>query len=89
MIYKIVEKFNVEKHFSSRVVLFADVLVTLLASLLSITFVSIVARNEYSPQYIELWLGCSFGFSILAFLLLKTSTVIWRHSSSRALGSLL
>ncbi len=89
MIYKLVEKFNIEKHFSSRVVLFADVLVTLFASLLSITFVSIVARNEYSPQYIELWMGSSFVFSLLAFLLLKTSTAIWRHSSLHALGSLL
>lgn len=89
MIYNIIEKSNIDKYFTNRLVFIADVFLTLFSSLLSITFVSIVARNDYSLQYVSLWVGGSFVFSTLSFLLLKTSTSVQRYSSVHVVGLLL
>lgn len=89
MLYKFVEKSNIDKYLTSRLVLIADVFMTVFSSLLSITFVSIVARNDYSLQYAGLWVGGSLVYAILAFLLLKTSSSIERHSSLHVEGNLL
>jgi FlaA1/EpsC-like NDP-sugar epimerase len=89
MLYKFVEKSNIDKYLTSRLVLIADVFMTVFSSLLSITFVSIVARNDYSLQYAGLWVGGSFIYAILVFLLLKTSSSVERHSSLHVEGNLL
>lgn len=89
MIYKFVEKSNIDKYLTSRLVLIADLFMTLFSSLLSITFVSIVARNDYSVQYTGLWVGGSFVYALMAFLLLRTSDSIERHSSMHVVGILL
>ena len=89
MIYNIIEKSNIDRYFNNRLVFIADIFLTLFSSLLSITFVSIVARNDYSLQYVSLWVGGSFVFSTLSFLLLKTSTSVQRYSSVHVVGLLL
>ena len=89
MIYKFVEKTNIDKYFTCRLVLIADVFMAVFASLLSVTFVSIVARNDYTLQYTSLWIGGSFVYAIVSFGLLKTSGAVWRHSSIRLMGILL
>ena len=89
MIYEFVAKTNIDKYFTSRLILIADVFMAVFSSLLSITFISIVARNDYSLQYMGLWVGGSLVYATLAFLLLHTSGAVWRHSSFRLMGILL
>ena len=89
MIYKFVEKTNIDKYFSNRLVLIADVFMAVFSSLLSITFVSILARNDYTLQYTTLWVGGSLVYAMLAFILLRTSGAAWRHSSFRLMWTLL
>ena len=89
MIYEFVAKTNIDKYFTSRLILIADVFIAVFSSLLSITFISIVARNDYSLQYMGLWVGGSLVYATLAFLLLHTSGAVWRHSSFRLMGILL
>lgn len=89
MIYNLIEKSNIDKYFTNRLVFIADVFLTLFSSLLSITFVSIVARNDYSLQYVSLWVGGSFVFSTLSFIFFKTSTSVQRYSSVHVVGLLL
>lgn len=81
MIYKLLEKFNVDRFFTSQLVLVADLFIVLFSSVCSITFVSILARNDYSLEYVLLWVGASFVFALLSFLLLKTSSSVENHSS--------
>ena len=88
MIYDFVEKTNIEKYFTNRLVLIADVFMAVFSSLLSITFISIVARNEYSLPYLGLWVGGSLVYAIIVFLLFKTSDAVWRYSSVRLMGAL-
>ncbi len=88
MIYEFVAKTNIDKYFTSRLMLIADVFMAVFSSLLSITFIAIVARNEYSLQYMSLWVGGSFAYSVLVFILLKTSDAFWRYGSFRLVWTL-
>ncbi len=88
MIYDFVAKTNIEKYFTNRLVLIADVFMAVFSSLLSITFISIVACNEYSLQYMSLWIGGSLVYATAVFLLFKTSDAVWRYSSVRLMGIL-
>ncbi|MDO4196373.1 MAG: SDR family NAD(P)-dependent oxidoreductase, partial [Prevotellaceae bacterium] len=57
-------------------------------SICSITFVSIVARNDYSLQYVLLWVGASFVFALISFLLLRTSSSVENHHSFHVVTTL-
>lgn len=81
MVYRLLEKFNIDKFLTSQLVLMADLFIVLFSSICSITFVSIVARNDYSLQYVLLWVGASFVFALLSFLILKISSSVENHHS--------
>lgn len=89
MLYEIVERLNIDRHWHSRLVLVADMFVTLFASVCAVTFISVVSRHAYAPGYIILWIVNSFVGSLLVFLSLHTNTSLLRHSSLREVGFLL
>lgn len=88
MLYRLIEKTNIDKYVTGHLVLAADLVMVLLASLCSITFVGVVARNLYSLNYSLLWVGGSFAYALILFLIFKTHKNISLKTSFSVVSSM-
>ncbi len=85
MFSKFIRRFS-DRYLSSTIVLALDLLVSVLASLIAILLAKVVSPAGVSVHTALLWLGGSFVFSLIFFLLLRTQHHIIRHSTIRSLG---
>lgn len=89
MIYDIIQRLNLDKHFHARLVFLVDLFVVVFASLLCINFISVVTQHNYSIGRTVLWLLVSASSAVCFFFLLRTYHSVIRRSSLRELGVLL
>ena len=88
MLYELVERNNLDRHWHSRLVLLADMFITLFASVCAVTFISVLTQHAYPARYAMLWLGSAFIGSLVVFLSLRTNSSLLRHSTLREVGNL-
>ena len=87
-IYNALSKY-VNKYLSTRVVFMLDLLVSFLASLLTLCLWDIFSpENMRLPRYLLTWLGTSLGASYMLILYLKTYRIIIRHSTLKETGKM-
>ena len=88
--YRIIEKFHLERYLSSKLILCIDLIVSMSASLfallLSQALIHPIEHNLFS--YSSLWIACSLIFSLISFKLFKTHYSIIRHSTLREISQL-
>ena len=87
--YRLIQKLRLDRYVSSRLILALDLLVSVGASIITLLLASVLLGPEiFTWKTVGWWLGGSFVFSWIAFLLLHTHKSIIRHSSLRELARL-
>ena len=82
IIEKLVSKFHLDRFFNSKLILGMDLLVSFSASVCTLIFERVlIADVGLTNGFIFTWLGLSFVFSLLFFVLLKTYRTIVRHTT--------
>ena len=82
IIKKLVAKFHLDRFFNSKLILGMDLLVSFSASVCTLIFERVlIADVGLTNGFIFTWLGLSFVFSLLFFVLLKTYRTIVRHTT--------
>ena len=82
IIEKLVTKFHLDRFFNSKLILGMDLLVSFSASVCTLIFERVlIADVGLTNGFIFTWLGLSFVFSLLFFVLLKTYRTIVRHTT--------
>ena len=76
---------NIERYFSSRVILLIDILVSLLGSMLALFLFGLISQQNSKFFSVE-WLSLSVLFSFAAFYALRTYRMVIRHSTLRELA---
>ena len=88
-IYKNLSKY-INKYLSTRVVYALDLLVSVVASLLTLVIWNLFTSNDIvSWQSMLVWIGSSFIASFFLILALRTYRIIIRHSTLKDLGRLI
>ena len=88
---KLIKKLHLENYLSARIVLLIDLVVTLVASILSLTLIRLIFSSLYivHPGTFTIeWLGTSVAVSLVFFYLLRTYRSVIRHSTLREIGRL-
>lgn len=88
--YRIIEKFHLERYLSSKLILCIDLIVSMSASLFALLLSqALIHPIEHSLfSYSSLWVACSLIFSLISFKLFKTHYSIIRHSTLREISRL-
>lgn len=88
--YRIIEKFHLERYLSSKLILCIDLIVSMSASLFALLLSqALIHPIEHSLfSYSSMWVACSLIFSLISFKLFKTHYSIIRHSTLREISRL-
>lgn len=87
--YRIIEKLRLDHYVSSRLILALDLLISVGASIISLLLASaLLGREILTWRLVGWWLGSSWVFSWIAFVLLQTHKSIIRHATLRELARL-
>ena len=88
--YRIIEKFHLERYLSSKLILCIDLIVSMSASLFALLLSqALIHPIEHSLfSYSSMWVACSLVFSLISFKLFKTHYSIIRHSTLREISRL-
>lgn len=87
--YRIIEKLRLDHYVSSRLILALDLLISVGASIISLLLASaLFGRELLTWRLVGWWLGSSWVFSWIAFVLLQTHKSIIRHATLRELARL-
>lgn len=81
MIYEYIQKSKLNRNLDRRLVLISDMIMVSTASLCSILFVGVVAKNLYSLEYVLVWLSSSIALALCTFAVTKTHHSVLRNSS--------
>lgn len=87
--YHLIQKLRLDHYISSRLILALDLLVSVGASIITLLLANVLLGPEvFTWKAVGWWVGGSFVFSWIAFLLLQTHKSIIRHSTLRELARL-
>ena len=85
----IVERFHLDRYFSSKLILAIDLFVSLSASVCSLMFIKMLLfRSLVTVDFIAVWMSASLVMSFVMFFWLKTYRSIVRHSTLREFAKL-
>ncbi len=85
--YRLIEKFNLDRYLNAYVILGLDLVVSVGSSLVALFLATLFfAVGTPASSGVGLWLGGSALFSLLFFVLLRTHKSIIRHSTLRELA---
>lgn len=81
--HRLITKLHLDRYLSSKLILFIDLVISVMASMLSLVIVQLLFGGEISRQFAFVWLGGATVFSLLLYYVLKTYRFIIRHSTLR------
>lgn len=81
MIYEFIKKTKLNQNLDRRLVLMSDMVMASIASMCSILFVGVVAKNLYSIEYVLVWICSSIILALGSFSVMKTHHSVLRNSS--------
>ncbi len=84
--YRLIDKFHLDRYVSSRLIFGLDLLVSVLASGCSLMLVVVLFRPVTTDGFVFWWFAASGIYSSLFFLVLRTYRSIIRHSTLREVG---
>lgn len=73
------------QYLSTKVIYFVDILISTIASLVTLLMINIITHQELSLSVSVIWLGAAAVYSAFFFCLFKTYTIIIRHSTLKQL----
>ena len=88
-IQKLIDWLHLDRYFSSKLILFIDLFVSLSASICSLMFIKMLLfRDLVTVDFVMVWMAASIVMSFLMFYMLKTYRSIIRHSTLREFSRL-
>lgn len=89
VMYHVLERFRIDRYFSTWLILLIDLAVSVLASVASVVIVGLAAVPRIiEPQFMFAWAAGAALFSGIMFVVFRTYRSIIRHSTLREIGKI-